>query len=280
MTRRRVVFSADDLGMGPAANAGIRRAAATGLVREASLCVTGPAPEAALEAVAKHRATLGIGLHLSFSFGRALTGKILGMTDEYAGFFGLPRLLAVCLSGRAPAATVEHEVRAQLARLHALGVGVTHLNGHHHVHVLPTIRDAVLNVLRDHPELHVRLPRAGAMVNPRAVTLAWLSSRFVARAAERGVALRSLPCVGLASSQDEPAARFERVLAELDAPATEWVVHPRLGDETSADGGGRLGRLPQGELEVLESAELKESLAHSGIEPASFRDLHPQTAEP
>lgn len=266
----RVVFCADDLGMGAARDAGILRAARTGIVREVSLCVTGGGETAALARVASQRDAPGIGLHLSFTYGRALSGPIEGLTDPSGRFHGLPRVLAATALGRPRLDAVTREVRAQLARLRALGAEPTHLNGHHHVHVFPIIRDAVLELARELPALHLRVP-ATARPALRGATLNALGRAFLRRARARGVALRSLPCVGLDAARGDALAAFTRTLEGLDG-AAEWVLHPLAGPG-EADGGGGLGaRARQDELRVLESAPFRALLARHGVEPSRFGD--------
>ncbi|GMV14752.1 MAG: ChbG/HpnK family deacetylase [Polyangiaceae bacterium] len=266
----RVVFCADDLGMGPERDEGILRAAATGIVREVSLCVTGGGETAALARVARQSDAPGIGLHVSFTYGRALSGPIEGLTDPSGRFHGLPRALVSTALGRPRLDAVTREVRAQLARLRALGVEPTHLNGHHHAHVFPIIRDAVLELARELPALHLRVP-ASPEWSARGATLNALGRAFVGRARARGVALRSLPCLGLDAAGGDALDAFTRTLERLDG-AAEWVLHPLAGPG-EADGGGGLGaRARQDELRVLESAAFRALLARHGVEPSRFGD--------
>src|SRR5215831_4765576 len=108
MPARRVVFVADDLGVSAGVNDGIAAAACAGLVREASLCVTGAAVE---DGVRRARELgLGIGLHLSFTLGRALGGPIRGLTDANGSFGPLGRALVRCRLGAVDADGVRREV--------------------------------------------------------------------------------------------------------------------------------------------------------------------------
>lgn len=265
----RVVFCADDLGMGAEVDAGIVRAVEAGVVREASLCVTAGGDEAALSRLAHLRDRVGLGLHLCMTFGRALTGAIPGLTDRSGRFVGLGSALAATALGRPSAELVERELRAQLARLAELGVEATHLNGHHHVHVLPVVRDAVLRVVSEQPGLHVRVPAATGR-SPRAALLRQLGRAFERRASP---SLGTLPCVGLSSPRGDTLAAFARLLGELDGRSVEWVVHPRAG-AGGDDGGGPLGaRAPSDELRVLESPAFRALLTRHGVEPSRFREV-------
>lgn len=253
---RPIVFCADDLGMGPDADEGIVRAVGTGLVREVSLCVTGPHTEASLRRVTALGAS--IGLHLSLTFGRALTGPIVGLTDARGRFHGLGRVLA-----RARFADPERlraEVRAQLERLRQLGVEPTHLNGHHHVHVFPGVRDAVLGA---RSALYLRVP-ASAGRSARGLFLSALGRSFRRRAGGLGAELLTLACVGL--DRRSPSRILESVPGAL-----EWVVHPRAG-QSGDDGGGWLGARAADDLRFLESRELRELIRRHDARACTFSE--------
>jgi predicted glycoside hydrolase/deacetylase ChbG (UPF0249 family) len=271
---RRVVFNADDLGVSDANNAGVLAAAHTGIVREASLCVTAPAAERAARQVRQSGLDLGIGLHFSLTVGRALSGKLRGVTDARARFLSLPPVLLACAMQRIDRDAVEQELRAQLMAVRDFGLVVTHLNSHHHVHVYPVVRDAVLGVLEDYPELHVRVPLASksAAFSPRTGLLGALSTSFVRRAHAQRRGLRWLPLVGLHLGRDH-ARGFERIARRLPSEPVEWVVHPRIGP-FAPDGGGALGKpASDDELATLSSPRTRELLSELGIVPSAYREI-------
>ncbi|MEZ6036668.1 MAG: ChbG/HpnK family deacetylase [Planctomycetota bacterium] len=224
-----VVFVADDLGVSPGANAGIARAATT--VRETSLCVTGAAvEEGAAQATAHGQA---VGLHLSFTLGRALTGPLRSLTDADGRFLPLPAVLRACLLRRPDRDQVALEVDAQLTRLFALVPQPSHLNGHHHVHVFPVIRDVVFAAAAARGIGWTRMPRELPHAGSRLAPARLLLARFAASAAPRAraVGLRWLPFVGLTTeNRRDFAARAERLAARLPAGPCEWMVHPRVPD--------------------------------------------------
>jgi len=217
---RLVVFNADDFGLSAAANAAIAAAADAGLVREASLM---PAGAAAAEAVAMLRdRDLGVGLHLSFTEGRALTGRLRGLTDARGAFRPLPVVLASCVARAPRPAEVRREIEAQLAWLRERGLAVDHVNGHHHAHAFPVIRDILLEILRDAGggPLHLRVPAeggaSGGLLSPRRPVVRRLAAGLRRRA--RGSGLTTLPLVGLFA----PPAR---ALRWCTAPAVECAIH-------------------------------------------------------
>lgn len=228
---RRVTFVADDLGVSAGVNNGIARAARAGLVREASVCVTGAAVE---EGVALARDLgLGIGLHLSFTLGRALTGAVRGLTDAEGHFFGLRRVLWNCVWRRVDLTGAARETRAQFARLRQMDVVPTHLNGHHHVHCFPGLRQVVFEVAATEGVRWTRLPRehraARRRLHPATLLLGHLARRT--EPVVRAAGMHALPFVGLGlEARTDYRDRFARVADRLPEGDYEWMLHPREPD--------------------------------------------------
>ncbi|HEX5050143.1 MAG TPA: ChbG/HpnK family deacetylase [Planctomycetota bacterium] len=230
---RGLVWVADDLGVSSGTNAGIAQTAAT--VREASLCVTGNAVEAG--AAQAQSLGLGVGLHLSFTLGRSLTGPLRGLTDAHGQFLDLRAVLFACLLRRPDRDQVAREVDAQLRRLRELVAAPSHVNGHHHVHVFPVIRDVVFAAASRCGIGWTRMPvehaAAGGRLRPDRLLLARLAMRAAPHA--RAAGMRWLPFVGLRTeNRADFARRRQRIAARLPAGTYEWMVHPRLPDEDFA----------------------------------------------
>jgi predicted glycoside hydrolase/deacetylase ChbG (UPF0249 family) len=274
---RRVVFVADDLGISPGVDDGIAAAARAGLVREASLCVTGASATAAVR-MAKELG-IGVGLHLSFTLGRSLTGPIRGLTRPDGSFKDLGPALFACLRRGVDAAAVAREVTAQLAALADLGVQPTHCNGHHHVHCWPVIRDVAFTAAAKAGIRWSRLPAEhaamGGRLRPQQLVLAWLAAGARARMTAAG--MRALPFVGnTLEGRVDHARRFAAAIARLPDGDTEWMVHPRVPDDQFAalDPRGRsLEPSARAELATLTAATTQDLLAAAGIEPVGFAAL-------
>lgn len=231
----KVVFVADDLGVSAGVNRGIAMAAANGLVREASLCVTGGAVD---DGVRRARdAGLGIGLHLSLTLGRARSGPIAGLTDRGGNFRRLSTVLLATTLRRVDRMALDREIRAQLGTITDLGIRPTHVNGHHHVHVMPVVRDLVFAAAAAAGIRWTRLPDelacAHAGARPSVLVLRALARR--AAAPVRASGLRVLPFVGAAiEARSDYAARAERLARALPPGPVEWMVHPRVADSALA----------------------------------------------
>lgn len=269
---RRVVFVADDLGVSPGIDDGIAAAAAAGNVHEASLCVTGASVAGGIRLA--NEQGIGIGLHLSLTLGQALSGPIRGLTDRAGRFRSLPRVLVACTARAVDRDAIEREIDAQLRRLVELGVTPTHLNGHHHVHVLPVVRDVVFAAARRSGVRWTRLPDEVAAARRSGSPVRWLLSQLARRARAAAVAneMRWLPFVGVSTEAcNDFGAHAQRIAAGLCEGDHEWMVHPRQLDDTLRQIDPVGYRRPSAdELQTLADPGLA---ARLGITPARYTDL-------
>lgn len=270
----RVVFVADDLGIAPGVDDGIAAAADNGMVREASLCVTGASAVRSVQVAKAHG--IGVGLHFSLTLGRALSGPIRGLTDAEGRFKDLGPALLACHARAVDRDAVAREVEAQLLALRELGVAPTHFNGHHHVHCWPVVRDVCFAAAARHGIHWTRLPAESAAIGGR-----WNGKRLVlasmARRSRRQVAaagLRTLPFVGaVTEARLDFAERFAEVVGKLPDRDVEWMVHPRVPDAEFArlDPRGKgLEPAARAELATLTAPATKAMLTAAGFEVVGF----------
>ena len=277
MAGRRIVFVADDLGCSAGANAGIARAAAAGLVREASVLVNGEAVAAGIQLA--RGCGLGLGLHLCLTQGRALLGPIDGLTDPRGNFLGLGRALLACARRRVDLDGAAREVQAQLQVLAEHGIEPTHLDGHHHVHCLPGVRDVVGAVAARAGIRWVRLPAEHRAGGGRWRPAGWLLRRLAAAAAPvlARAGLRSLPFIGIAlAGSVDHRRRFVATIDRLPAGDYEWMVHPRVPDAAFArqdPRGGRRDGAAAAELATLSDPEVMALLRQAGVRASCYTDL-------
>ncbi len=183
--RRRLIINADDFGISDGVNRGILEAHEAGSVTSASLMVNLPAFRHALHCAAG-APRLGVGLHFNLTAGSPVAppDRVRSLCDRGAGtFLPLRRLIARALRGGIVPSEVATECEAQIDRLRAGGVTITHLDAHHHVHLLPGIWTPVRQVARQAGIGSVRVP-----FEDFRYTLAWpgaLAEQLLLRAAYR-----------------------------------------------------------------------------------------------
>ncbi len=133
----RVIVNADDLGSGVAINREIFRLIANGRITSATLLANGSSSEDAARQ-AKEFPQCSFGAHLNVSEFKPLVQDpdmqpLLNSRGEFAG-----NIREVVISSRLRKAILQ-EWCAQVEKLLQLGISVTHIYSHHHVHTIPAL---------------------------------------------------------------------------------------------------------------------------------------------
>lgn len=274
--RPQLVINADDFGFTEHINRGIIEAYVAGALRSTSIMVGMPAFDDAVQRARKAGPGLGVGLHFTLTAGTPLT-HATSLVDAASGrFLRFPALLARALAGRVRPGEVAEECAAQVQRARAAGIRLTHLDGHHHVHLVPGIRDAVravveaeripvvrrpVELLRGSPAGWRRLPERALL----ALLARQLGSHWRARTADHFVGSALLG-----------AAHFGvlliRLLDTLPSGTTELMVHPGYVPEP-LPGNDRYTTQREAELSALTSADVLARLHGGRIHLTHFGEL-------
>jgi predicted glycoside hydrolase/deacetylase ChbG (UPF0249 family) len=151
-----LIIHADDFGETEQITLGICEGIEAGLITSTSIMANMPATEFALDRVASLQDRASFGVHLTLCEGRPLT-RARTLIDSGGNFCSKRQLFLRSISGRLRLADVETEIGAQVERIAAGGVRISHLDGHKHLHQLPVVCRAVANVARRHGIERVRL---------------------------------------------------------------------------------------------------------------------------
>ncbi|HZP97579.1 MAG TPA: ChbG/HpnK family deacetylase [Candidatus Limnocylindria bacterium] len=144
----RLIVNADDFGYTPGVTRGILRAHREGIVTATTLVANAPDTEGAARAARETR-TLDVGVHVVFTYGRALTApdRIASLVSPNGAF---PQVGDLLRTGRPRSDEALVEARAQCARARELiGREPTHLDTHHWVHDLRALEDAMLELAKE-----------------------------------------------------------------------------------------------------------------------------------
>lgn len=280
---KAVILHGDDFGLAPAINAGILEAHEHGCLTSASLSVAGPAAEEAA-AAARGFPELGIGLHLTLVEERPVSApaSIPSLLDGDGRFFASGVAFARrWWAGRIRADEARCEIRAQLARVRDLGVSLTHLDSHDHVHVLPGLFEIVVEEMAGAGLRRLRIPletgAAGPASWPRRAAgfgLDLLARRAARIAGRQGLAYpdRFLGFRG-AGQIDTPSlvARLESVGPGI----TEIALHPAAGSGPPRADFARWGYCWDAELAALLAPEVRDVLDRRQIRRLHFGQLSP-----
>jgi predicted glycoside hydrolase/deacetylase ChbG (UPF0249 family) len=153
---RGVIVHADDFGETEQITLGICEGIEAGVVTSTSMMANMPATDFALARAKALADRASFGVHITLCEGRPLT-KAPTLTDAAGNFCSKRQLFLRSVTGRLAEAEVAAEVGAQVGRIAAGGVRVSHLDGHKHLHQLPIVCKAVASVARAHGIERVRL---------------------------------------------------------------------------------------------------------------------------
>ena len=225
---KRLIVTADDVGLHPGMTRGALAAHDRGIVTAVSVSPNGRDFEPAVELLRDHP-RLEVGAHLTLVGERPLSPP--ATIPSLAGpdgrlHAGYPAFAARYALGRIRPLDLETELRAQVERLLATGLRVVHLNSHQHLHVLPRVLEIVLKLAQEHGIPAVRIPNEpDVRFTLRGLQIAALNAL--------GRSARGRRTVGVRVAGHLNPQRLRRCLDRVEG-VTELVCHPGLGDEELA----------------------------------------------
>ena len=239
---RRIWLCADDYGLSPGVNRGIRDLIGRGRLNATSAMVVGPAVgrdeiKALQDAVADSpRCAIGLHVTLTAPF-RPLTMHFQPLDGGM--FLPFPKLLRAGLLRRLDPEIVGAELAVQLSAFRELfGRAPDFVDGHQHVQLFPGVRDAFLKAVKTAaPDAWVRQggrhqPLARRLGAPKALIIDILSARFRGRAERADIAFNP----GFAGAYDWTQQRdFGALMRQfLDGLPEGGLImcHPGFVDET------------------------------------------------
>ncbi len=282
---KKLIVTADDFGLALPVNEAVEQAHTRGILTAASLMVTAPAAEDAVER-AKRLPDLGVGLHLVLLDGRPALppSQLPDLLGTDGRFLTAPAVTGVKLFfQRHVQQQVEAELRAQFELFQRTGLPMDHVDGHHHFHQHPTVVNLLLQIARDYRIAGVRVPQEPALVSWRAQRsnfgqrfIGWLLSvprytRMRPRLLEAGIAVND-HMFGLHESGRMTPACVQRFLAELPEGVSELYCHPATRRWEAVD------NLPLhyqciAEYQAIANPDFRAQLAQAGVELTRFGRL-------
>lgn len=223
-----LIVNADDLGLAPGINEGIFDALEAGLVSDASVLVTGAAAEHAVEGLYA-RGRRSAGLHLCLVDGERPAAPAVEVAPllREGRFMRRNHLFRrVTVARESVLAAIATEVEAQFERARSLGLQITHVDSHQHVHLFPGIVDIVIAACRRHRVQLVRAP-VTSIRSVGSAGIAALSRRLRQRAPAAGV--MPFPSLGFERSGRMTADAFQRYVNRARRIGAEVMVHPGRG---------------------------------------------------
>jgi len=270
---RQIWLCADDYGLSPSVNAGIRELIARGRLNATSVMVAAPhlgddeAPE--LEALNSGEKRAAIGLHVT------LTASFKPMSSGFAPlrdgtFLPVAELLRASIARRLRPEMLAIEIASQLrAFIEIFGRLPDFLDGHQHVQLFPQVRDAFLKVVAEGaPDAWVRqCGRANSLRrlhDRKGLVHDILSVRFRRKATRLEIATNP---TFAGSYTFRPDANFAKIFPRFLAGLPEGgliMCHPGFVD-AELERLDTLTHLREHELAYFNSDEFPKTLAAQGV---------------
>lgn len=210
------LFSADDWGLSPGVNWGILELAKAGVIQQVSIMSDAPFVNVGLDELKQQR-HVRLGLHFNLTHDKKFAGPGKLLFKSLTDFSAKSRFRNY----------VREQLESQLNTLEQLGVRVSHIDGHHHIHVFPGIIDDVIGAATSKNIRNLRLPLDKKLWNTRRFPLVWLSNR-----AQKKMDLGGLRYNFFLYPQSEHFANAS-VLNDFiqSSPDSEIIVHPAETDD-------------------------------------------------
>jgi predicted glycoside hydrolase/deacetylase ChbG (UPF0249 family) len=194
---------------------------------------------------------------------------------------------ARALAGRLDPGEIEAEVSAQIRKIQAAGISVSHVDTHKHTHLFPAVLRPLLRAARACGVHAVRNPFGPR--KPMKSSDLWTRPSLWTRYAEVRI-LRALSGkFGIVASQESLVTPdgtlgivvtgaldeklFRGIAAIVPEGTWEFVCHPGYNDDDLKSANTRLRESREAELRILTMPEARQWLLNSGIELISYREL-------
>jgi predicted glycoside hydrolase/deacetylase ChbG (UPF0249 family) len=273
----KFILIADDFGMTRGISEGILALATAGRLSGAGAMVNMPWWPGQAAAAMKLRDRFALGLHLNLTFGPPL-GSMPKLAPDGA-FPGMDRVVGRAVSRQIDRAEVGDEIERQLDRFQTIaGVPPDFVDGHHHVHGLPGIRDELVAALKR------RFPAGGPLIrDPADRPLAILRRRVAATKAATAATLvagfgKLARGAGFATNEGFSgystfgsipyADEFPAFLIDA-GPRPMIMCHPGLPDGELGDRDSIAGRRPEEHGYLSGRAGLPDLIWHPAVRDAA-----------
>jgi hopanoid biosynthesis associated protein HpnK len=288
-----LIVNADDFGLTAGVNRAIVESHIGGIVSSATLMANGARFEDAVTA-ARSAPNLSVGCHVVLVDGTpvsppgALDTLVAIRSAEPDKFYSsLSAFAARAMLGGFDRDQLVAEITAQIRKIQATGLAVTHLDTHKHAHIFPEILAALLRAARicgvraiRNPivpvkALHARQFKGKAHLWKRygqVRILHTFSGQFYQRTKRAGLVTPD-GVLGVIETGSLGISLLRQTLASLPEGTWELVCHPGYNDADLRAAHTRLLDAREEERRLLTSAELRQFLDEQKIRVISYREL-------
>lgn len=278
---RYIIINADDFGRHAEINRAVEEGLVHGCLRSATVMPGGAAFAGAIDIARRHE-ELGLGVHFTLVDGHPILPpeEIPSLVGSEGDF--LPdhtALLKRYLKGGVNLEEVRRELAAQLQKVEATGIPISHVDSHQHMHTLPGIIDIVLDLAARAGIRAVRTPRtplfAGAFGGLGQLVgrlgLSTLARLAACKAHRRGL-LTPDNFAGIVAGEAVSEGELLHLIAHLPQGTTEVMMHPGMKNDVLQEDSGWQHDF-EAELAAILSPRVGEALRKAEVEPVNFRHL-------
>jgi hopanoid biosynthesis associated protein HpnK len=286
---RRLIVNADDFGLTRGVNRAILEAHSHGVVTSATLMANGQAFDDAVQC-AKSSSRLSVGCHVVLVDGTpVLDGRRTPTLSEKKArdrhfYQSLSTFALRAVLGTVAAGEIEAEVAAQIHKLQAAGVAVSHVDTHKHTHIFPLVLRPLLRAARAFGVRAVRNPfgpvhfsilakRPSLWKRYGQVTILSRLGRTFRKSVSGAGMLTPDGTVGIVTTGAMDDRLLGSIVDNLPEGTWELVCHPGYNDAELGSIRTRLRESRAVELQLLTSLGAREILERSGVQLISYRDL-------
>lgn len=283
----RLIINADDFGLTSGVNRAIEEGSRNGAITSATLMANSRCFEEAVR-IAKACPKLKVGCHIVLVDGEPLSSGLQSLTSGTPKFKSSLKDFALAATReRFSQDEIRREAEAQIRKIQAAGIAVSHVDTHKHTHIFPRVLRPVLqaakacgvHVVRNPFEPLKAWPLRKIVGRPllwkRATQVALLhkfSSSFREIVREEGMTTTEGTIGIVATGSLDQKLLLAMINALPRQGEWELVCHPGYLDDDLRAAGTRLLQSRRVELDALLSQQTKEALQRRGIKLASYAD--------
>ena len=285
---RRLIVNADDFGFTAGVNRAIIQAHTCGVVTSSTLMANGPAFAEGAQ-LAKSSPGLSVGCHVVLIDGEPVLSPAQLPTLTTTSRFrdGLKSFAARALASRMNTDEIAAEATAQIRKIQAAEIVVSHVDTHKHTHIFPQVLRPLLRAARDCGVRAVRNPfgprlplrSSQLLVRPNLWTrfaevriLRHFAGQFH-EAVNREAFATPDGTLGIEVTGTLDETLFHAIASSVPEGTWEFVCHPGYNDAELQAASTRLRESREAELRVLTLPAARELLAQEGIELISYREI-------
>lgn len=288
---RRLIVNADDFGLTAGVDRAIVETHTNGVVTSTTLMATGAAFEDAVRA-ARLAPSLSVGCHVVLVDGTPVspadtidTLVAIRSAEPEKFFSSLSAFAARAMLGGFDQDQLVTEITAQIRKIQAAGLQVTHLDTHKHAHMFPEILTALLRAARICGVRAIRNPIVPVKALPAKLFKAkrelWkrysqvrvlhtFSRQFLQKTKRAGIFAPD-GVIGVIETGMVDAELLRQTIAKLPEGTWELVCHPGYDDADLGAVRTRLRASRGQERDLLVSPEFRQFLAEQKIELLGYR---------